>query len=193
MPEAAPADDTQEGERSSTKKKLKGKGKRKGKERMSQTATLGPQTDPVPSAGPSETEEDKAEREKANKPYSATSANDIDAIPVVHLDDLPPLSQVAETQFPSLLRDSASVIPSEPFVVDKNGEMPEGATSPPSSKPDPSPPMVTSSIDTAPQMLSSFPAYVVDEEIPRTKTPEPIKVKRTKKRGYRLQSQDGQS
>ena len=26
-------------------------------------------------------------------PHSATSANDIDAIPVVHLDDLPPLSQ----------------------------------------------------------------------------------------------------
>lgn len=67
MPEAAPADDTQEGERSSTKKKLKGKGKRKGKERMSQTATLGPQTDPVPSAGPPETEEDKAEREKASR------------------------------------------------------------------------------------------------------------------------------
>jgi hypothetical protein len=93
------------------------------------------------------------------------------------------IDKVAETQYPSLLRDSASVIPSEPFVVDKNGEMPEGAISPPSSKLDPTPPMVTSSIDTAPQVLSSFPAYVVDEEIPRMKTPEPIKVKRTKKKG----------
>jgi hypothetical protein len=93
------------------------------------------------------------------------------------------IDKVAEIQYPSLLRDSASVIPSEPFVVDKNGEMPEGATSPPSLKPDPTPPIVTSSIDTAPQVLSSFPAYVVDDEIPRTKTPEPIKVKRTKKKG----------
>lgn len=67
VPEAAPVDDTQEGERSSTKKKLKGKGKRKGKEKMSQAAILGPQTEPVPSAGPSETEEDKAEREKASR------------------------------------------------------------------------------------------------------------------------------
>lgn len=67
VPEAAPDDDTQEGERPLTKKKLKGKGKRKGKEKMSQAETLGSQTDPIPSAGPSETEEDKAEREKASR------------------------------------------------------------------------------------------------------------------------------
>jgi AP-3 complex subunit delta-1 len=66
VPEAVTADDTQEGERPSSKKKLKNKGKRKGKERMSQGATLGSQTDPVPSAGPSETEEDRVEREKAS-------------------------------------------------------------------------------------------------------------------------------
>jgi AP-3 complex subunit delta-1 len=62
--------------------------------------------------------------------------------------------------------------------------MPEGAIiPPPSSKPHPVPPVITRSTDTAPQVLSSFPAYVVDEQIPRTGTPEPIKVKRTKKKG----------
>lgn len=65
IPEAAPATDTQEGERHSTKKKLKNKGKRKGKERMSEAATQDSQTHPIPS-GPSETEEDRIEREKAS-------------------------------------------------------------------------------------------------------------------------------
>lgn len=88
-----------------------------------------------------------------------------------------------ETQYPSLLRDSASLIPSEPFVVDKNGEMPKGAAPPPSLKPHLTPPIVTPPTDTAHQVSLSFPAYVVDEPIPRTGTPEPIKVKRTKKKG----------
>ena len=43
--------------------------------------------------------------------------------------------------------------------------------------------MVSRSLDTTSHVLSSFPAYVVEDEIPRTKTPEPIKVKRTKKKG----------
>jgi AP-3 complex subunit delta-1 len=90
--------------------------------------------------------------------------------------------EAAEIQYPSLLRDSAPLVPSEPFVVDKSGEMPEGAVPPPSG-PSPTPPPVTRSVDTAPQALSSFPAYVVDDEIPLTGTPEPIKVKRTKKKG----------
>jgi AP-3 complex subunit delta-1 len=66
MPEAVPADYTPEGERPSVKKKLKGKGKHKGKEKMSQAATYGSQTEPIPSPGLSETEEDKAELEKAS-------------------------------------------------------------------------------------------------------------------------------
>jgi AP-3 complex subunit delta len=63
--------------------------------------------------------------------------------------------------------------------------MPEGARPPPppSLNPPPAAPMATRSTDAAPQVLSSFPAYVVDEEIPRAKTPEPIKVKRVKKKG----------
>jgi AP-3 complex subunit delta-1 len=43
--------------------------------------------------------------------------------------------------------------------------------------------MVSRSLDTTSQVLSLFPAYVVEDEIPRTITPEPIKVKRTKKKG----------
>lgn len=66
MPDAAPADYTPEGERPSVKKKLKGKGKHKGKEKMSQAATHSSQTGPIPSPGLSETEEEKAEREKAS-------------------------------------------------------------------------------------------------------------------------------
>jgi hypothetical protein len=93
-------------------------------------------------------------------------------------------SKVAETVYPSLLRDSASVTPSEPFVVEKDGEMPEGTTPPPPIlQPPPAPPMATRSTDVATQMFSSFPANVVDEQIPRTRTPEPIKVKRVKKKG----------
>jgi AP-3 complex subunit delta-1 len=66
MPDAVPADYTPEGERPSVKKKLKGKGKHKGKEKMSQAATHSSRTEPIPSPGLSETEEDKAEREKAS-------------------------------------------------------------------------------------------------------------------------------
>ncbi|KAI0005535.1 hypothetical protein BJV74DRAFT_232413 [Russula compacta] len=118
-----------------------------------------------------------------DRPHSAPSADDVDFIPVIRLDDLPPLSQVTETQYPSLLRDSASLVPSEPFVVDKNGEMPEGAVPLPSLNPHPTPPIVTPPTDTTHQVPPSFPAYVVHEQIPRTGTPEPIKVKRTKKKG----------
>ena len=67
MPDAVPADYTPEGERPSVKKKLKGKGKHKGKEKMSQAATHSSQTEPIPSPGLSETEDDKAEREKASR------------------------------------------------------------------------------------------------------------------------------
>lgn len=58
-------DDNQGGERPTIKKKLKSKGKGKGKEKSSKAATHGSQADPIPSVGPSETE-DRIEREKAS-------------------------------------------------------------------------------------------------------------------------------
>jgi len=101
-----------------------------------------------------------------DRPYSVPSTSDIDSIPVVRLDDLPPLPQATEIRYPSLLRDFATAITSQPFVIDKNGEMPEVATQPTSSG-----------------VLSSSPAHVLDEDILRPGTPEPIKVKRSKKKG----------
>jgi len=180
MPAATVADDSQEGEHPPTKKKVKGKGKA----RSSKVATIkphDPQTDPIIPPDPSETEE-RMENERRrlermelrrhdpyyipDRPYSVPSTSDIDSIPVVRLDDLPPLPQATEIRYPSLLRDFATAITSQPFVIDKNGEMPEVATQPTSSG-----------------VLSSSPAHVLDEDILRPGTPEPIKVKRSKKKG----------
>ncbi|KAN0135622.1 Ap3d1 protein [Lactarius tabidus] len=181
FPVAAATDDLQKGEHHPSKKKVKGKSKGKGRSSKVETISSNdPQTDPIDAPEPSETEE-RIENEKrrlermelrrhdpyyiSDRPHSVPSTSDIDSIPVVRLDDLPPLPQATETRYPSLLRDFTTVITSEPFVVDKNGEMPEVATQPASSG-----------------MLSSSPAYVLDEQIPRTRTPEPIKVKRNKKK-----------
>ncbi|KAH8991957.1 Adaptor protein complex AP-3 delta subunit [Lactarius akahatsu] len=181
---AAGADDLQEGEHIPTKKKVKSKGK--GKARSSKVAAVtppDPQTDPINPPDPSEAEE-RVENERRrlarmelrrhdpyyipDRPYSAPSASDVDSIPVL-----------LETRFPTLLRDFATVTTSEPFVVDKNGEMPEiAATQPASLKL----PISTRPTNASSGALSSSPAYVIDEQIPRTGTPEPIKVKRTKKK-----------
>ncbi len=92
--------------------------------------------------------------------------------------DLTTTTKATEIRYPSLLRDFATVTTSEPFVVDKNGEMPEVAAQPASLKPL----ISTHSINPSSGVLSSSPAYGMDEQIPRTGTPEPIKVKRTKKK-----------
>jgi len=67
VPDAGTEDDTQGGERRSAKKKVKSsKGKGKSKEKGPKATTHDPQTDLIPSLGPSETEEDRAEREKVS-------------------------------------------------------------------------------------------------------------------------------
>ena len=75
IPDAATEDDTQGGERRSAKKKVKSKGKGKGKEKAPKAATHDPQTDLIPSLGPSETEEDKAEREKVSRSVRTDFSN----------------------------------------------------------------------------------------------------------------------
>lgn len=65
LSDAAAADETQGVEPPSGKKKLKGKGKGKGKQRGPKAAAT--QSELIPSAGPSETEEDRVEREKASR------------------------------------------------------------------------------------------------------------------------------
>jgi AP-3 complex subunit delta len=63
--DAATANDTQQGERPWTKKKVKGKGKEKDSKVLTKKPP-GTQPDHSPSPGPSETEEEKIEREKAS-------------------------------------------------------------------------------------------------------------------------------
>lgn len=127
--------------------------------------------------------------------------DDVDSIPVVRLDDLPSLSQIPgestkqnthgyapiSHQFPAIDTRLPSLKNSQPrppqtFVIDRVGEMPEGASRaasiPPSSK-SPSPPRNGSA---APSTPSFFPPYEGADEIPRTGTPPPIKVTRAKKK-----------
>lgn len=84
---------------------------------------------------------------------------------------------------PSLLRKPATPISSELIVVDRDGEMPEGAPLPTSLPTSQKPSRSTTPNGVLHQPLPSFPLYVVDDEIPRTGTPEPIKVTRVKKKG----------
>jgi AP-3 complex subunit delta-1 len=115
MPAAAVTDDLQEGQHHPSKKKVKGKGKGKGRSSKVETITShDPQTDPIDAPDPSEMEE-KVENEKrrlermelrrhdpyyiSDRPYSVPSASDVDSIPVVHLDDLPPLPQGSYNKF----------------------------------------------------------------------------------------------
>ncbi|KAI0334057.1 Ap3d1 protein [Cubamyces sp. BRFM 1775] len=167
-----------------------------------------------------ETAEERAERERRrlerlerlrDDPYyliddrpSSTPvsmhAADVDSIPVVKLDDLPPLSQaVAPTpRLPSLRSSPAP--PAQTFVIDKTGEMPEGAVSQP-------PPPRSGSGTRSPSLLgngngaatttagvsgtpgvatpppSRFTPYDLDADEPRPGTPQPIKVTRAKKKG----------
>jgi AP-3 complex subunit delta-1 len=123
--------------------------------------------------------------------------NDVDSIPVVRLDDLPPMpkglfsnlnlwritdaSILDDPRLPSL-RDPPGWLASQPFVVEKEGEMPQGG-SPGSSQAvsrhqTPVPFERTSS----PLPTSAIPPYITSDDL-RTGTPEPIKVMRSKKKG----------
>jgi len=87
----------------------------------------------------------------------------------------------------ALKSNSARSTPSR-FVVEKEGEMPEGATpTPPQSHSAPitrqQTPSLFERISTPPPVLPSFQQYEVPEDEPRSSTPEPIKVTRAKKKG----------
>lgn len=107
---------------------------------------------------------------------------DIDSIPVVHLENMQSLiPDIMDTRLKSL-RASSQNFSSEQFVIDRDGEMPQGARPlTPSAIPLPQTPYrsVTPTIP-----LSSFPQYEAPgDEVMRTGTPEPIKVVRPKKKG----------
>lgn len=101
-------------------------------------------------------------------------------------------------RLPSLRSSPAP--PAQTFVIDRTGEMPEGARSPPpqpgvaSPRPSgssPAPygngsragtPLGVGAVTAAP-LPSRFPTYDLDVDEPRPGTPEPIKVMRAKKKG----------
>ncbi|KAI0348238.1 Ap3d1 protein [Trametopsis cervina] len=182
------------------KKGKKGKGKASGSGKTKKGRQIDDETVQAP---PAETEEERAEREKRkaerlerqrDDPYYLTDErpsgrgilpDDVDSIPVVRLDDLPPLSQTsANSRLPSLKSTSRARSP-QAFVIDRVGEMPEGAKpvspSPAPSAKSPTPPTNGAGTPSA-STPSFFPQYEVEDDIPRTGTPPPIKVTRTKKK-----------
>ncbi|KAI0050601.1 Ap3d1 protein [Auriscalpium vulgare] len=187
------------------KGKSKGKGKAKAKEGKAakNSSRRGGERVVLTSSETPETPEQRAEREQqrlarlerqredpyyiGDKTPSRPDQDDIDSIPVVHLDDMPPLpaaNSAASPHFSSLLRESTTHISAEPVVVDRDGEMPEGAVLlpplPPSQKP--SRPITPLSNGASAHAPPAFPEYVIEDEVPRTGTPEPIKVVRAKKK-----------
>jgi AP-3 complex subunit delta-1 len=135
----------------------------------------------------------------------ALSAQEVDSIPVVRLDDMPsPEPSVADVHLSSLRAAAQPSSSPTSFVIEREGEMPEGATtrSSPSAQllsaqySNPTPPLPRSAgsgsasgslhgshSPYATPVLSSFQQYDVPESDLRTATPEPIKVVRSKKAG----------
>ncbi|KAI8990678.1 Ap3d1 protein [Trametes punicea] len=208
--EAVEGKKAKKGKKTAAGKSKRGKGKAKADDDDEDGAARG-------SASPAliETAEERAERERRraerlerlrDDPYyliddrpSSTmrvNATDVDTIPVVKLDDLPPLSQAATPRLPSLR--SSPVPPAQTFVIDKTGEMPEGALAPqPSRSPRPSgtrsPSLLANGHEMGSAAASGTPAvatppsrfmpYGLDADEPRPGTPQPIKVTRAKKKG----------
>ncbi len=94
-----------------------------------------------------------------------------------NLDIHPYFQEPLEPPMPSL-RDVPEVS-SEPFIIDKDGEMPEGAVLPPL----PTTPSPRPSGSSTPVHMASFPAYDVPDSDERTATPTAIKVRSKKKTG----------
>jgi len=150
-----------------------------------------------------ETAEERAERERVKAerlermredPYyitdersARTAIDDVDSIPVVRLDDLPPLHKEEPRLF-ALRSDTSRSMPPH-FVVEKEGEMPEGVVVSEGHRQESAPASLPRSpgffdrISTPPPTLPSFQQYEVADEDARASTPEPIKVTRAKKKG----------
>ncbi|KAG6911280.1 hypothetical protein DXG01_002119 [Tephrocybe rancida] len=110
---------------------------------------------------------------------------DIDSIPIVHLEGMPSLAGPSTQGLPAL-KTTSQTFSSASFVIDRDGEMPEGAvvvkpaSVPISRQGTPAPGESNTPI---PARLTSFPPYEVPDDDVRTSTPEPIKVMRPKKKG----------
>ncbi|KAF8807917.1 Ap3d1 protein [Phlegmacium glaucopus] len=142
-----------------------------------------------------ETPEEIAQREKRkaerlaqlrDDPYyimddqPSKAVENVDSIPVVHLEDMPPIIDEWESKLPSL-RVTSQTLYSESFVVEREGEMPEGAVAQ-------RPQLFSSSTNnlapSAESSTSSFlPYQPTDHPSPNSSAaPEPIKVVRPKKK-----------
>ncbi|KAF8203875.1 adaptin N terminal region-domain-containing protein [Pholiota molesta] len=191
------ADEGDDDHEKKAKKSKKGKGKNVestaiGKKRK--TKENGNQVLLLPIESDTETLEEKMLREKRkaerleqlkDDPYyiiddrPKSVPEDIDSIPVVRLDDMPPIDPEFRSNGLASLR-AASHTFSGSFVIDKDGEMPEGGVlqhhqQQGSSQ---STPNLTPSGSGTPSRLSSFQEYEVPEDSPV----ETIKVVRSKKK-----------
>ncbi|KAG6812847.1 hypothetical protein H0H92_015945 [Tricholoma furcatifolium] len=153
----------------------------------------------VPVDADIETPEEKAERAKRKEerlaqlrddPYyigidaPKLPEEDVDSIPVVRLEGLPSLA--APSSVLPALKTATQTFSTTSFVIDRDGEMPEGAVP---SRPASGPvsrqqtPVLGENHAPIPARLSSFQPYEGADADVRTSTPEPIKVTRTKKKG----------
>ncbi|KAF9532121.1 Ap3d1 protein [Crepidotus variabilis] len=135
---------------------------------------------------PEDIEKRKAERQAQlrDDPYyivddrSTKPLEEVESIPVVHLEDMPPIPH--ESRLPSL-RTTSQSFSSQSFVIEKDGEMPEGAIL--LATPKLSTPASGSSRSATPARLTSFQPYEIADDAPRPQTPEAVTVLRTKKKG----------
>ncbi|KAL0951907.1 hypothetical protein HGRIS_008562 [Hohenbuehelia grisea] len=113
-------------------------------------------------------------------------SEDIDAIPIVRLEDMPSLSQDVQDPRLPILKEASYQPSSASYEIDRVGEMPSNAvptaahTLLPAANPGQGTPRLPE-----PARNAAFPAYDVSEDIdiPRTSTPDAIKVTRPKKKG----------
>ncbi|EMD42246.1 hypothetical protein CERSUDRAFT_102602 [Gelatoporia subvermispora B] len=197
--EAAPVSGEEERDAKEVRKKHK-KGKTKDKGNGKGNAEDADSNGVAPTSRHVETEEERAERERRkaerlerlrDDPYyliddrvkASSGPDDVDSIPIVKLDDLPPPTQGLEAGNTSLprLRDTPSAMSPQTFVIDRTGEMPRSAkTSPPAGA-------LTPTIGngaaatTSTEALPSFPADTAPQASSPA-TPQAIKVTRAKKK-----------
>ncbi|KAF8627249.1 hypothetical protein AX15_004456 [Amanita polypyramis BW_CC] len=162
------------GKETTNDKSDKKSGKKKRKDEESGLIVLSPAEPEI------ETAEERAERERRkaerlaqlredpyyiidDQPLKPT-ANDVETIPVIKLEGMGSLLPAAKDSWLSSLR-STSQSTSAYFVVDREGEMPEGAT--------------LASVQSLPEIATEPMPVSVDT---RASTPEPIRVTRTKKK-----------